>query len=123
MEQQEHPLTRVLPTFDEAVPLGASDAAFIEEARRLFTRYGNAERFGLCLLHDHFPLGEGEILFETHDKLERTLSVATVRRDTIPNMKETMWRLAPAVEALQGCAEDKCKSYEALQGCAEDKCK
>lgn len=112
-----------LPTFAEAMPLGDADAPFLTELRDLLTKYDNIDRFGLCLLHEHFTVAAGEILMETNDPIRRTTSCTTETIATLPPYKETMWRIHP-YQALQGCAEDKCKvSTQALQGCAEDKCK
>lgn len=119
------PISRSLPSFAEAAPLGPSDEAFVAEFRELLAKYGNLDRFGLCLLHQHFDVAPDEILLESNDPVARTLTVTPQKLASIPDFKATMWSLGP-LTARQGCAEDKCKSpadVQALQGCAEDKCK
>ncbi|WP_347900965.1 hypothetical protein [Pseudomonas purpurea] len=111
------------PSFDEAMPLGASDAQFINDLHELLERYGNQDRFGLCLLHDHFAVAEDEILLECNDHNARTLHLDVVKRGALPESKFTSWRIGgPRAEALTACAMDKCK-VEALTACAMDKCK
>jgi hypothetical protein len=118
-----------LPTFEQAVPLGDSDEAFVAELRHLLAKYDNLDRFGLALLHDHFDIAPDEILFETNNPQHRTLSLTTEKIASLPPYKATMWHLNPSrgavPQALQACAEDHCKGAapQALQACAEDHCK
>jgi len=120
MNTQHQP---ALPSFDHAMPLNERDQPFIAELHSLLERHGNLDRFGICLLHDHFPVGENEILLESNNHHERTLALEVVQRDELPEVKFTSWRIGgPRAEALTACAEDKCK-VEALTACAQDKCK
>jgi hypothetical protein len=106
-----------LPTFEHAAPLGENDSAFLQEVATVFERYGNIDRFGLCMLHEHFPVADDEILMETHDSQARTHAVRTIKRSDIGDAKDTMWRIRaddgaePAfqAEALMACEMDKCK--------------
>lgn len=111
MHAQETWSTSALPVFAEAQPLGEADREFVEEIRAVLVKHSNQERFGLSLLHQHFPVQDDEILLETHDKESRELRVETVKRSAIDfEVKETLWSLAQEKPvALQGCAEDKCK--------------
>ena len=117
------------PSFDEAIPLGAADAQFVADLHDLLKRYGNLNRFGLCLLHDHFDVNDDEILLETNDYEARTLKLEVVKRDALQEIKFTSWRIDGAgAKELTACAEDKCKKIDglgakALTGCFEDKCK
>jgi hypothetical protein len=116
-----------LPGFDEAQPLTADDAAFVSELRALLERHGNLDRFGICLLHEHFDVRHNEILMETNDPERRILTVTPENAETLPEFKATMWRLhddqpaggadGRAYQALQGTV------VEVLQGCDKDKCK
>ncbi|HEV3040547.1 MAG TPA: hypothetical protein VHA33_22480 [Candidatus Angelobacter sp.] len=116
-----------LPSFNEAIPLGTRDEEFIKEVYAVFAKHGNLNRFGLCLVHEHFPVGIDEILLETNDPEHRTLTSKVVKKSEITeSIKMTSWRfgdLNPAAMAMTGCAEDKCKTLIAMTGCAEDKCK
>jgi hypothetical protein len=101
-----------LPSFDAARPLGLGDERFVAELYELLARHDNIDRFGLCLLHDHFPVASGEILLETNDPAQRTLSLEVAQIDALrdENIKVTSWRFAGAgTVPLTGCAEDKCK--------------
>jgi hypothetical protein len=95
------------------MPLGETDGVFVAELRELLTKHGNLDRFGLCLLHDHFDVAADEILMETNDPAQRTLSVTTERVASLPPFKATMWDLNPRrgviPRAIQACGEDKCK--------------
>ncbi|MGO9319819.1 MAG: hypothetical protein ACLQBY_03305 [Solirubrobacteraceae bacterium] len=116
-----------LTGFDEALPLTADDAAFVSELRALLERHGNLDRFGVCLLHEHFAVEDNEILLETNDPERRVLTVTPENAETLPEFKATMWRLLAdppaggadgrAYQVLQGTV------VEILQGCAQDKCK
>jgi hypothetical protein len=97
-----------LPSFGEAMPLGDADAPFLDEMRAVMAKYGNLDRFGLSLLHEHFEVAADEIMLETNDPDQRTTTCTTEKTATLPPYKETMWQLHP-YRALQGCAQDKCK--------------
>lgn len=130
------PRSNVMPSFEEAMPLGPGDEDFVRDVVAVLAKYNNLQRFGLCLLHEHFPLDDDEIMMETHDTEARTYSLRAVRMSEVEaDTKWTSWSLAnmqagvgsgPRVlEAMpiQGCAQDKCKVATPLKGCAHDKCK
>ncbi|HEX2149803.1 MAG TPA: hypothetical protein VHI31_06505 [Actinomycetota bacterium] len=100
-----------LATFEEAMALGPEDGAFLSEIAQVMEKYGNLDRFGICLLHEHFPLADDEVLLETHDKELRTHTVEAVRRTDIADPKYTMWKLGAegTANSLMACAMDKCK--------------
>ena len=109
-----------LPSFNDAVPLGPGDEEFVNDIREVLAKHGNLSRFGLCLLHDHFPIHEGEILLETHDTAARTLALRTVKAEELAGLeaKMTSWHFANMTGepvspgdpvAMTGCDEDKCK--------------
>ena len=102
------------------MPLGPKDQAFIDEVRQVLEKHGNENRFGLCLLHEHFPMNDDEILMETHDKDSRTITIAPQKRTELGTFKPTMWNLSQ-YEVLQGGAD--AKSPKVLLGCKQDKCK
>lgn len=91
-----------LRDIDDVAPLNEQDAACLEELRAVLSRHGALERFGITLLHDHFPVYEGETLLETCDHANRTLTVQAVptvtldRRDVV----ETEWRFSPSGEII-----------------------
>lgn len=56
-----------LPDINDVDPLSPADHACIEEIREVLLRRGCLQRFGLMLLHRHFPLSDDEILVESID--------------------------------------------------------
>ena len=132
MLESYHPL----PSFDEAEPLGAGDAAFVAEIRAVLAKHGNSSRFGLCLIHEHFPVKDDEILFETNDPETRTLTLRVMKRSELADteVKITSWNVAAwdpetgtSPFAMTACAQDKCKDKRhepvAMTARAQDKCK
>jgi hypothetical protein len=93
-----------LPTFEKALPLGETDAAFVAEISSVLSKYGNLDRFGICLLHEHFAISDDETLLETHFNEQRTLMVSPVKRESAANLKPTIWRLL-STEAPEGTAQ------------------
>lgn len=86
-----------LPRFEEAEPLGPQDAAFVQDLVAVLEKHGNLQRFGLCLLHDHFPLAADEILVETTDTETRTLRTNVEKLSQTRHRKSSQWRFLPSV--------------------------
>ncbi|ALO95983.1 hypothetical protein SHL15_4900 [Streptomyces hygroscopicus subsp. limoneus] len=84
-----------LPRFEEAEGLGPQDAEFVEDLVAVLAKHGNLDRFGLCLLHDHFPLRAGEVLVETNDPVARTLHAHVEKADRTQHAKASQWRFVP----------------------------
>ncbi len=84
-----------LPRFEEAEGLGPQDAAFVRDLVEVLERHGNLDRFGLCLLHDHFPLADDEVLVETNDPAARTLHAHVEKTDRTRHTKASQWRFLP----------------------------
>src|SRR5262249_39367548 len=76
METRER--TGKLPAIENAEPLGCQDVALLTELREVLARHGALGRFGLTLLHEHFPVEDNEVLLETNDPLTRTLEMRPV---------------------------------------------
>ena len=64
-------------------PIDKSDATCLEEVRRILAKHGCLSRFGVALLHSHFPLGDDEILLETTDVEKREHYVRPVKRASL----------------------------------------
>lgn len=62
-----------LKDIDDVEPLNASDAVCLSEVRDVLRKHGMLDRFGVTLLHSHFPIFEGETLVESSDHEGRTL--------------------------------------------------
>lgn len=84
-----------LPDIDEVAPLSDADHECIAAVRRVLEQHGALQRFGLTLLHDHFPIADDEIMMETVDKTARTLTTRPVMAADHPieNSVESSWRL------------------------------
>ena len=55
---------------------------------------GVTRKFGLNLLHSHFPIASNEILFETHDKNSRALFIVPIRLSEVKKgLIATSWIL------------------------------
>lgn len=84
-----------LKDIDDIEPLNERDADCFAEVREVLKRHGKLDRFGLALLHSHFPIEPGEILLESTDKKNRTLSLEPVRTQADPSKHVgTIWQLA-----------------------------
>lgn len=80
------------PTFEEAEGLGPRDEEFVRDLVALLERHGNLDRFGLCLLHEHFQLARDEVLVETNDPRTRTLTTRVVKSAETAHVKPSQWR-------------------------------
>jgi hypothetical protein len=66
--------------------LSSTELEMIKEVFQIFSKYtGVTREFGVQLVHSHFALEEGEILYETHDKENRILSVRPARLGQFKN--------------------------------------
>ncbi|MFI9203018.1 hypothetical protein [Streptomyces sp. NPDC053048] len=83
---------RALPRFEEAEGLGPQDSQFVRDLVAVLEKHGNLDRFGLCLLHDHFPVAADEVLVETHDVAARTLRVEVEKAATTGHTRPSQWR-------------------------------
>ncbi|MBV6696047.1 hypothetical protein KV557_02765 [Kitasatospora aureofaciens] len=105
-----------LPRFEEAEGLGPQDATFVQDLIAVLEKHGNLERFGLCLLHDHFPLAADEILVETNDTEARTLHTRVEKANQTTHSKPTQWRFLPSVHHSRR-AEFASDPYEVVLLC------
>ena len=99
-----NPLAFRLPNIDEVGPFSEDDEACFEEIKQVLTKHGRLQRFGVCLLHAHFPITGDEVLVESCDPSTRTLTTRPVNRAQFGRTKpiETSWRLDTG-EALGTC--------------------
>lgn len=83
-----------LPHIDDVAPFSDADRACLDEVRAVLDRHGMTNRFGVCLLHQHFPIRDDEVLVETCDEEERTLTLRPISKDSLPfhSVVETVWR-------------------------------
>lgn len=83
---------RALPRFEEAEGLGPQDSQFVRDLVAVLEKHGNLDRFGLCLLHDHFPVASDEVLVETHDVAARSLRIEVEKAATTGHTRPSQWR-------------------------------
>ncbi len=96
---------------DAVQPLADADRACLAEVRDVLRRHGRMDRFGVCLLHRHFDLAEGECLVEVSDPAVRRMTVEAAAEASVPEDRrvETSWRLVEGSEmtvALQVCVRN-----------------
>ncbi|MEU9378160.1 hypothetical protein AB0D94_30980 [Streptomyces sp. NPDC048255] len=92
---KESTARKPLPRFEEAKGLGPSDAEFVRDLVEVLEKHGNLDRFGLCLLHDHFPLAADEVMVEMNDSGTRTLHAHVEETGRTKHVKASQWRFAP----------------------------
>lgn len=84
-----------MPDIDDVEPLSEKDEACIREVRNVLAKHGYLKRLGICLLHDHFEIGDDEVLLETCNVDGKTLTLKPVKKSRLENesVVETSWRL------------------------------
>jgi len=101
------PLARVvLNDIDDVAPLSEADGMCIGELRGVLEKYCALDRFGVALLHGHFPVAEGEILVEFPDPASRTLVTRVMKEGALKDHTaiETLWHLGSR-GATQKCVK------------------
>ena len=78
---------------EEIAPLGPGDAACMDELREVLDKHGKIGRLGVFLLHSHFGLTDDEVMVETTDAENRTLTIRPVNREDAGRLRlvETSW--------------------------------
>lgn len=82
-----------LRDIDEVAPLGPDDQACVDEIRAVLAKHDALQRFGLTLLHDHFPVADDEMLVEEIDVENRILMSRPEKIRPDDRVIETSWRL------------------------------
>lgn len=94
-----------LPHISEARPLQNSDHKLIEEITEVLKKHDALSRFGLVLLHQHFPINhETEVLVESTDEEGRVQMTRPVPKKELSSLEytETSWRFDTG-EPLMAC--------------------
>ena len=99
-------------------PISSQDEACMAELRDVLKRHDRMDRFGLCLLHSHFDIGDDEILLETCDDETRTLTIRPVKKSELDHddLIFTNWSFDQPGE-IQACS--KKDHMTALQACSK----
>lgn len=84
-----------LPGLDAVAPFSANDEQCLSEVAEVLRKHNCLGRFGINLLHQHFPVGDNEVLLETNNPLDRTLHMRPVNVVELQglNARVTSWRL------------------------------
>jgi len=84
-----------LPDIADAVPLSAEDAPLVSALVEVLKKHNALSRFGLSLLHQHFPINPDEVMVESTDQATRMQTIQPVKKDALAglNTKITGWRL------------------------------
>ncbi len=89
---------------DDLDPVSEADYEVLSEVQEVLRKRGALERFGICLLHRHFDVNEGELAVEYTDVESR---VSTVRVESAAEAEgpflETMWRFADRPTGVTVC--------------------
>jgi hypothetical protein len=87
-------------------PMGDADQLCMKEIREVLQRHQRLDRFGICLLHSHFPVGPDEILLEETDAANRCSTVRPAKMAAIDpeDIIVTMWSLRDG-KAQQACTK------------------
>jgi len=97
------------PHIKDAEPIGEDDRELVADVRAVLEKHGALSRFGLALLHQHFPVGTDEVLCEEVDTGKRILTSVVAKRSTSEQEPHTptLWDLR-ANEPVVLC---RCKDY------------
>lgn len=111
-----------LKDIDDVEPLNDADAACLAEVREVLAHHGRLQRFGIALLHSHFELAPDEVLLESSDEQERTL---TLRPATIEEASRTgvgtVWMLREGDNTTMSWCRSYCKKPEYWQATSHRK--
>lgn len=93
-----------LRDIDDVKSRTEADEVLFRELRAVLEKHGAQSRFGVTLLHRHFDVYEDEVLVESCDLENRTLTCKPVKVSQILGLKlkETNWRL-DTDQATSGC--------------------
>ena len=98
------PALNSLRHISEVSPLSTTDKPLISELIEVLKKHNALERFGIALLHRHFPFSDDEVLVETTDVENRTHTVRPCTKADLAGQQyiETAWRLDTGV-AMTAC--------------------
>jgi hypothetical protein len=72
-------------SINDVTPLNEADASMVEEVIGVLARHNARDRFGLMLLHQHFPVAEDEVLGNNGCKCQDS-SHSPVPKSTLESM-------------------------------------
>lgn len=95
-----------LENVDDVEPIGAADADCLRELHAVLKRHGREERFGVTLLHKHFPMNDDEVLLEHTDATTRSLTLRPAKLDSaeVARSMQISWKLTEDQGAVTNTA-------------------
>jgi len=98
------PIPNSFTHVDAVKPISEADEAIFAELRAVLVQHNALNRFGVTLLHDHFDIGDDEILVESCDPESRTLVTRPVKKAELAGeqLLETNWTLNAPLDAEAG---------------------
>lgn len=90
---------------DQVVERATQDSALFEEIRQVLRKHQALGKYGICLLHKHFDVEADEVLLETCDSKNRTLTIRPIPQRSITDhsVVQTVWSLGDEVKAVTKC--------------------
>jgi hypothetical protein len=77
-----------------SLQLSKKEISMMCEISDIFKKYKSSTRaFGINLIHNHFEIEKDEILYETHNKSNRTLFTLPVKKKNIQSALATSWQI------------------------------
>lgn len=83
------------PKGSKMLKISDSDAECFAELRQVLKKHNAIERYGIGLLHRHFDINEGEVLYESTDIVKRSQIIRPMKFENIPDdsIITTCWKL------------------------------
>ncbi len=96
----------LLDDIDDIEPIGEADGDCLKELYGVLKRHNMHERFGVTLLHKHFPLAADEVMLEHTDAAGRRLELRPANIDSpeVQRSIQTSWRLTDDSGAVTNTA-------------------
>ncbi len=94
-----------LPDIDVVEHCTERDQAVFADLREVLIRHGAIDRFGVLLLHKHFPMADDEVLVEFCDKQSRELLIKPVKAGEADQHRtiETSWKFGTTETSITKC--------------------
>lgn len=104
-----------LPHISEVAPAGPDDQAIFDDIIGVLKKHNALRRFGVTLLHQHFDIGDDEILVEDTDPDTRLQTIQPRKKAEIADLPAiiTSWRLDSG-RPMMGCLCIKLRDHTHL---------
>jgi len=87
-----------------SLQLSKKEYQMMQEVFQVMSKYNTKRKFGIQLIHSHFPIANNEVLYETHEVKNRTLTQIPIRVDDIDNNAlATSWEMTKGKEVAVSC--------------------